>query len=166
MDGRGRAALAVLGVIAVLVAGILAFVGNREWREIHEPFKGYQGAEQFVDSPSGSSTGEIRRRLIESGVVSNEFALRAALWWSGRSRSLKAGEYRFDRAMTAVEVVDKLTQGDVYTRRMEGVSIWVVPSSLIVASAPDDKAEFFEPAGDKIYRHPTFYDIPDEVGHM
>jgi ring-1,2-phenylacetyl-CoA epoxidase subunit PaaB len=46
------------------------------------------------------------------------------------------------------------------------VSIWVVPSNAITASAPDDKAEFFEPASDKIYRHPTFYTIPDEVGHM
>jgi ring-1,2-phenylacetyl-CoA epoxidase subunit PaaB len=36
----------------------------------------------------------------------------------------------------------------------------------ITASEPDDKAEFFEPMGDKIYRHPTFYEIPDEVGHM
>ena len=55
---------------------------------------------------------------------------------------------------------------DVYTRRMEGVSIWVVASKDITASQPDDKAEMFEPASDKIYRHPTFYDIPDEVGHM
>ncbi|MDH3306808.1 MAG: 1,2-phenylacetyl-CoA epoxidase subunit B [Acidimicrobiia bacterium] len=55
---------------------------------------------------------------------------------------------------------------DVYTRRLEGVSIWVVPSSTIVASDPDDAAELFEPAADKAYRHPTFYDIPDEVGHM
>ncbi|MFZ9336059.1 MAG: 1,2-phenylacetyl-CoA epoxidase subunit B, partial [Burkholderiaceae bacterium] len=54
----------------------------------------------------------------------------------------------------------------VYTRRQEGVSIWVVPSAQITASEPDDKAEFFEPMGDKIYRHPTFYEIPDEVGHM
>ena len=55
---------------------------------------------------------------------------------------------------------------DVYTRRQEGVSIWVVPSNTITASAPDDKAELFDPAADKIYRHPTFYSIPDEVGHM
>ena len=55
---------------------------------------------------------------------------------------------------------------DVYTRRQEGVSLWVVPSAAITASDPGDKAEFFEPAGDKIYRHPTFYSIPDEVGHM
>jgi ring-1,2-phenylacetyl-CoA epoxidase subunit PaaB len=55
---------------------------------------------------------------------------------------------------------------DVYTRRQEGVSIWVVPSASISASEPNDKPEFFEPASDKVYRHPTFYVIPDEVGHM
>ena len=55
---------------------------------------------------------------------------------------------------------------DVYTRRGEGNSIWVVPSSAIVASDPADKDELFEPALSKIYRHPTFYDVPDEVGHM
>jgi ring-1,2-phenylacetyl-CoA epoxidase subunit PaaB len=55
---------------------------------------------------------------------------------------------------------------DVYTRRQEGVSIWVVPSASISASEPNDKSEFFDPASDKVYRHPTFYDIPEEVGHM
>ena len=55
---------------------------------------------------------------------------------------------------------------DVYTRRNEGVSIWVVKSSDITASAPSDKGPFFEPSNDKIYRHPTFFDIPDEVGAM
>ena len=55
---------------------------------------------------------------------------------------------------------------DVYTRREEGNSIWVVPSSAIVASDPLAAAENFEPAADKIYRHPSFYDIPDDVGHM
>ncbi len=55
---------------------------------------------------------------------------------------------------------------DVYTRRQEGVSIWVVESKHIHASNPDDAAAMYEPAADKIYRHPTFYDIPDEVGHM
>jgi ring-1,2-phenylacetyl-CoA epoxidase subunit PaaB len=54
---------------------------------------------------------------------------------------------------------------DVYTRRGEGLSIWVVPSAAITASDPADAAMLFEP-GDKIYRHPTFYEVPDEVGHM
>jgi ring-1,2-phenylacetyl-CoA epoxidase subunit PaaB len=55
---------------------------------------------------------------------------------------------------------------DVYTRRSEGVSIWVVRSSLIAASDPADKDMLFEPAVSKVYRHPTFYDVPDDVGHM
>lgn len=55
---------------------------------------------------------------------------------------------------------------DVYTRRMEGISIWVVESKYIHASSPDDAEAFYEPANDKVYRHPTFYDLPDEVKHM
>lgn len=55
---------------------------------------------------------------------------------------------------------------DVYTRREEGNSIWVVESAAIHASDPQREAENFDPAGDKIYRHPSFYDIPDDVGHM
>jgi len=55
---------------------------------------------------------------------------------------------------------------DLYTRRQEGVSIWVVRSSEIVASDPGDAEALFEPAKDKIYRHPTFYAIPDEVKNL
>src|SRR5262245_36813022 len=55
---------------------------------------------------------------------------------------------------------------DVYTRRMEGVSIWVVESKYIHASNPDEAESLYEPANDKVYRHPTFYDLPEEVKHM
>jgi ring-1,2-phenylacetyl-CoA epoxidase subunit PaaB len=55
---------------------------------------------------------------------------------------------------------------DVYTRRQEGVSIWVVPAKLITASSPDEKDSFFDPAGDKVYRHPTFYEVPEGVEHL
>ena len=55
---------------------------------------------------------------------------------------------------------------DVYTRRMEGVSIWVVESKYVHASNPDEAASLYDPANDKIYRHPTFYNLPDEVKYM
>ncbi len=55
---------------------------------------------------------------------------------------------------------------DVYTRRQEGVSLWVVPSTEIIASDPGDQEMLFKPAKDKIYRHPTFYNIPKEVKHL
>ncbi len=53
---------------------------------------------------------------------------------------------------------------DVYTRRSEGVSVWVVPSTEIYASDPDEAGDWFD--DHKPYRHPTFYEIPDEVGQM
>jgi ring-1,2-phenylacetyl-CoA epoxidase subunit PaaB len=66
----------------------------------------------------------------------------------------------------ADEVMALQAARDVYTRRGEGVSIWVVPSAAITASDPGAQGRDFEPTASKIYRHPTFYEIPDEVGHM
>ena len=55
---------------------------------------------------------------------------------------------------------------EVYTRRQEGSSIWVVPSDQITASDPGDKDMYFDPMEDKVYRHPTFYHLPESVDHM
>ena len=55
---------------------------------------------------------------------------------------------------------------DVYTRRNEGTSIWVVPANMIVASSSENSEEFFDPSASKIYRHPTFFSIPPEVGNL
>ena len=55
---------------------------------------------------------------------------------------------------------------DVYTRRQEGSSVWVVRSDQIVASDPGEKGSYFDPAEDKVYRHPTFYKLPASVDHM
>ncbi len=55
---------------------------------------------------------------------------------------------------------------DIYTRRGEGRHIWVVPSAQIWASDPDDEGMLFDPADDKIYRHPTFYHLPEGVKNI
>jgi len=55
---------------------------------------------------------------------------------------------------------------DTYTRRLEGVSLWVIPSAQIIASDPADSGSLFEPAEDKVYRHPTFYTVPDHIKHI
>ena len=55
---------------------------------------------------------------------------------------------------------------DVYTRRQEGVSIWVVRASDITATSPQERDPFFDPAADKVYRHPTFYTVPAEAKHL
>ncbi len=55
---------------------------------------------------------------------------------------------------------------DLYTRRGEGVSLWVVRAADITASSPQERGAFFDPADDKVYRHPTFYDIPADVEYL
>ena len=55
---------------------------------------------------------------------------------------------------------------DVYTRRQEGISIWVVESIHIHASNPAEADSLYDPANDKVYRHPSFYELPDSLNHM
>jgi ring-1,2-phenylacetyl-CoA epoxidase subunit PaaB len=87
--------------------------------------------------------------------------------WEVFVRSKQGLEHKHCGSLHAADPAQALVMArDVYTRRQEGVSIWVVPSKAITASSPDDKGPLFDPAADKIYRHPTFYDIPHEVGHM
>lgn len=111
--------LIVLGV-AGAIATYFAFT------RLHEPFKAYEGNEVFVDIPAGDGPARIGERLVEAGVVSDALTFRAAVWLSGRARDLKAGEYRFDRPMSAAEVLDKIARGDVYRRLVtfrEGLTI-------------------------------------------
>jgi UPF0755 protein len=113
-------------IVTVAVVGSAAAVAMYLMNRMQAPFKGYAEAERLVDIPPGSGAAEIRRRLIESGIVSDQLAFRAALLWTGQSRGLKAGEYRFDRPMTVVEVIDKIARGDVYERPItfpEGLTI-------------------------------------------
>lgn len=87
--------------------------------------------------------------------------------WEVFVRSKMGLEHKHSGSLHAADADMALRMArDVYTRRQEGVSIWVVPSIAITASAPEDKAELFDPAADKIYRHPTFYQLPEEVNHM
>jgi ring-1,2-phenylacetyl-CoA epoxidase subunit PaaB len=55
---------------------------------------------------------------------------------------------------------------DLYTRRNEGVSIWVVPAEAISSSDPDSKGSFFESPQGKDYRHATYYTKSEGVKHL
>lgn len=59
-----------------------------------------------------------------------------------------------------------LNARDVYTRRNEAVSLWVVPAAAITASSPAEQGSFFDPANDKVYRHPQFYKVPKGVKNL
>jgi UPF0755 protein len=141
--------LSLLVVVVLVAGGAAAFVFYMVNR-IQEPYKGFSEPERFVEIPSGTGTAEIRRRLVEAGVVSDDLAFRAALMWTGQSRALKAGEYRFERPMSVVEVVEKLARGDVYGHPItfpEGLTIREMAE--IVESHGFGKAEeFIKAAGD------------------
>ena len=55
---------------------------------------------------------------------------------------------------------------DLFARRGKVTSLWIVRSTEILASEPTDRPSFFEPADDKIYRHPQFYKVPRGVRGM
>ena len=118
-------ALLFVFLFAIVVGGgVLA--ATIAWSRIGEPFKGYNTAETFVEIPQGAGAAEIRTRLVDAGVIADEYTFRAALWWSGEARSLQAGEYRFAEPMSAVAVIQKIGRGDIYTRRItipEGLTI-------------------------------------------
>ena len=87
--------------------------------------------------------------------------------WEVFIRSKNGLEHRHAGSLHAADEEMAMENArDVYTRREEGVSLWVVESKHIVASNPPNSGELFEPAVDKVYRHPTFYDLPEELKHI
>ena len=126
--------LGLLLLVAGIGVGVAAFLVSQR---LDEPYRGFTGAEQFVEIAPGTGTAAIGRRLVEAGVVRDETTFRLALWWSGRSRGLQAGEYRFDQAVSPRDVVARLARGDVYTRRL------TFPEGLTVA----EMAHIYAPRG-------------------
>jgi UPF0755 protein len=121
-----RKPFAVVVLVIVLAGGAGAVAAWLGWERIHEPHRSYAGSEQFVTIRQGAGSDEIGRRLSDARVVSDARLFRAALWWTGQGRSLKAGEYRFDRPLSTLEVIDVLVRGEVYARRItfpEGLTI-------------------------------------------
>lgn len=106
---------------------------------------------------------------IQEVGASNSSSHNQSAWplWEVFIRSKQGLDHKHVGSLHAADAQMAIENArDVYTRRMEGVSIWVVESKYITASNPDEAGELYEPAVDKIYRHPTFYQLPDEVNHM
>jgi UPF0755 protein len=102
--------LALLCLVLLAAAGAAAYFA---YARVAEPFRGYTGDDQLVDIPAGAGTRTIGDRLVGAGVIRDGLTYRVALWLSGDARRLKAGEYRFDRPMTAREVLAKIVRGEV-----------------------------------------------------
>jgi UPF0755 protein len=121
-----RRAVKLLVVLVVLVLAAGAVVVYVTVSRIYEPYMAYAPPEVFVDIPTGSGPSTIGQRLTDAGVVRDPLTFRTAVWMSGHARDLKAGEYQFDRPMSALDIVDKLARGDVYRRAItfrEGLTV-------------------------------------------
>ena len=102
-------------------------------------------------------------------MTAKHFIMNQSEWplWEVFIRSKQGLDHKHVGSLHAADAVMAVQNArDVYTRRQEGVSIWVVESRHVHASNPDEAAEFFDPASDKAYRHPTFYDVPASIKHM
>ena len=154
-------------VVTVLVIGA-GLVASVVWGRLHQPYKGYDAAEQFVEIPQGSGVVEIGRRLADAGVVQNVFLFRAAHMWSGRGRMLKAGEYRFAGPMDALAVADKLARGDVHARRItfpEGLTILDM-AKIYESRGFGPAADFVSAAGDASRIADLDPEAPDLEGYL
>ncbi|HUR65595.1 MAG TPA: 1,2-phenylacetyl-CoA epoxidase subunit PaaB [Chitinophagaceae bacterium] len=124
------------------------------------------------DEKGGSDLKESRNTLSGSQAERSEgtkFGGGGHDWplWEVFIRSKNGLDHKHAGSLHAADAQMAIENArDVYTRRMEGISIWVVESKHIIASNPEEAGELYEPAIDKIYRHPTFYELPDEVNHM
>ena len=108
------------------------------------------------------STGATDQMQSRQGVAKREWPL-----WEVFIRSQHGLAHKHVGSLHAPDAEMAINNArDVYTRRNEGVSLWVVKSVDITASSPDDKAPLFDPANSKVYRHPTFFPMPEEIKHM
>ncbi|NOT44692.1 MAG: endolytic transglycosylase MltG [Acidobacteria bacterium] len=161
--------LLLLGVLLVgasaLAAGAYAAL---LWGRMQEVYRGYDEPERFVEIPQGMTPVAIGRRLVEAGVVRDELAFRAALWWADAARQLQAGEYRFDAPLSAVGVVDLLVAGRVFEQRVtfpEGLTIEEMAG--IYESGGFGPAEaFVEAAGDPAPIAELDPEAPDLEGYL
>jgi len=104
-----------------------------------------------------------------TAVNNNEAVATSIEWplWEIFVRSKQGLDHKHVGSLHAADAAMAIENArDVYTRRQEGVSIWAIESKHIHASNPDEAASFYEPATDKVYRHPTFYELPIELKHI
>ena len=164
--------LGLLILVVLVAGGAVAFLYMR----VNQPYRGYQGTEQFVDIPQGAGSVGIGDRLVDAGVIRDRSTFRTAVWMTGQGRHLKAGDYRFDRAMTPFQVIDKIARGDVYVVNVtfpEGLSMTDMaaifeshglgPASSFLAAAKDPApVRDLDPAARDLegYLFPETYAVP------
>lgn len=118
----------------------------------------------YGDIPDQASGGEAKldKIILSVPTDSNAWPL-----WEVFIRSKQGLDHKHAGSLHATDAEMAIENArDVYTRRQEGISIWVVESKYIHSTKADEAPSLYEPSNDKIYRHPSFYTLPDEIKHM
>lgn len=126
--------------------------------------------------PAGAPTAEATPEAAPAATEAkpettpvNSHAANRSAWglWEVFVRSSRGLSHVHAGSLHAPDAAMALRNArDLYTRRNEGVSIWVVPADAIAASDPDAKGSFFESPQGKDYRHATYYTKSEGVKHL
>jgi UPF0755 protein len=116
-------------VFTVLLIAALAFGGWLAWSLV-QPVT--PAGQTFVLLHPGYSTRRIATELKSAGVIRSADAF--VLWhYLRHKRSLKAGEYLFEKSATAIDVHKRLARGDVYFHTVvipEGYNIYDIAQAI------------------------------------
>jgi len=157
-------------LVLLLLFLVVAAAGAGAWAytRVGTPYRGYEGPEQFIEVPAGAGSRAIGDRLVAAGVVRDALSFRVGLYLSGQGRRLQAGEYRFDREMTPMEVIDKLARGDVYVVTItfpEGLTVAEM-ARIFEAQKLGRAADFVEAARDPSAIKPLDPEARDLEGYL
>jgi UPF0755 protein len=116
--------------LLVFVLVLLILAAGYMYMALFQPYQGFPAGGVYVDIPHGASQRAIAHLLTENGVVRSRVAFEALCRWQKR-RTLEAGEYFFDHAVTSFEVFDVLANGRVYVKEL------VVPEGFTMFDIAD-----------------------------
>jgi peptidoglycan lytic transglycosylase G len=105
----------LLAKLFLLLLLALAAAAGYFWYCVEKPFAAYPAEGIFVDIPHGASRRSVARLLEKEGVVRNAVAFEI---YARRhpKRTLQAGEYFFDHAVSGKDVFWTVANGKVYQR--------------------------------------------------
>jgi UPF0755 protein len=97
-------AVLLLALIGVAGIGYAAY-------ELNQPYKGF-GEPVFIEFPHGTSTSAMATTLADKRVIRSRWLFLAAR--ALRRAHLQAGEYRFEKPVSALDVYGRIARGDIF----------------------------------------------------
>jgi UPF0755 protein len=109
---------------------LLFLAGGYLYLALYQPYQGFANGGVYVDIPRGVSQRTIAHLLAENGAVRSQLAFEL-LCRLNKRRTLEAGEYFFDRPVTAFAVYDTIANGRVFVKE------FVIPEGFTMFDIAD-----------------------------